>query len=92
MKFNEKTMTAFGDFTYTEVNAEELDAHIQNKDNPHNVTAEQIGAAPAKAIVDIVNTITAAIKKRILSGVLLRTTVPCIAFQVVSGRKSFNKF
>mgnify|MGYP003299950369 CR=1 FL=1 len=27
--------------------SETLDTHIENKNNPHNVTVEQIGAAPA---------------------------------------------
>lgn len=38
---------------------EDVEAHIQNKSNPHEVTAEQVGAAPASHVDDEVKHITA---------------------------------
>ncbi len=39
---------------------EDIQAHLVNKSNPHEVTAEQVGAAPASHVDDTVKHITAA--------------------------------
>ena len=39
---------------------EDIQAHLVNKSNPHEVTAEQVGAAPASHVDDAVKHITAA--------------------------------
>lgn len=41
MEFNGKTMTVYGEFSAGS------DAHAADKNNPHEVTAAQVGAAPA---------------------------------------------
>lgn len=40
MKFNGKTMTAYGEFENNSL----IDFHIEDKNNPHGVTAAQVGA------------------------------------------------
>lgn len=47
MEFNGKTLTAFGEF------GDAGEPHVNNKNNPHNVTCEQIGAVDIDALASL---------------------------------------